>query len=165
MPDGSGPSAPTTLRMRDPGPVTIPFTVDMAINEQISLMQLRQAIGAFNFQLPSTKLTLGQPASRLQANGMINLLEQYLPTQGDSIADVVIRTAVPKWLGDNGLQLKPEIEGNITLLTFDGLQLSIYGQAKFTFVSGKPELSGEFVTGVQIRLQGKASKKQVRRKQ
>jgi len=151
--------------MRNPGPVTIPFTVDMEFNEQISLMQLKQAIGAFNFQLPSTKLTLSQPVSRLQANGMITLLEQTLPTQGDAIADVIISTAVPKWLGDQGLQLKPEIEANLDLLTFAGGQLSIYGEATLTFTTGNPlEAKGELTTGLQIRFKSKAAKKQAKKK-
>ncbi|MGH9119653.1 MAG: hypothetical protein ACRD0A_17785 [Acidimicrobiales bacterium] len=151
--------------MRNPGPVTIPFTVDWEFNEQLSLMQLKQAIGSFNFQLPATKLTLGQTASRLQANGMITLLEMTLPTQDDAIADVIITTAVPKWVADNGLKLKPEIEANYHLLTFGGGTLSIYGEATLEFSTGNPlDGKGSLTGGLQIRWKARAEPKQAKKK-
>jgi hypothetical protein len=165
MPDGSDHPAPTTLRMRDTGPVSVPFTIDVDFDGEVSVAELKQAIGAFNFQLPNSKLTLHQPVSRLQANGMITMLEMQLPTQADAVADVILRTAVPKWKSDNGLTLKPEIEANLNLLTFAGGQLSIYGTGNVEYSTGSQSMKGELTGGLQIRWRAKASKGQAKKSQ
>ena len=165
MPDGSGGQTPTTLKMRKTGPVTIPFTVDWEFTQETSLMQLKQAIDAFNFQLPAAKLTLDKPASRLQANGMITLLEMALPTQGEAIVDVIISTAVPKWIADKGLKIKPELQANYNLLTFGNGTLSIYGEATLDINSGSAlDMKGSLTGGLQIRWRAKAKSGQVKKK-
>jgi hypothetical protein len=142
---------------------TIPFTLETYFSQQVSIVELKQAIDAFNFQLPQTRLTLGQAASRLQTNGMIKLLEMNIPRYGDPIINLVSQTAIA-WAHEKGLQLKPEIEANLNLLKFDWGTLSIYGQGKFDLTTGGPTLNGEFVGGIQIKWQGKVSRGQARQR-
>jgi len=156
------PPTPTTLRMRDPDP--IPFTLRTDFSQPLTFMQLQQAINQFNFQLPQTTLSFAQPVSRLQANGMIKLIELNLPYQGDAIADVVARSSIA-WVHDKGLQLKPEIETNIHLLEFTWGQLSVYGTGRLMFQSAGPSLTGSFEGGLQIRWQGRVKQGQVKRRQ
>jgi len=165
MPDGDSPPTPTTLRMRDPGgPVTVPVTLQLPYSGLISLGNVQNSL--MNFQLqaqPQARLTFGSVVSRLQSMTTITLLDQTLSNQSQVVIDLIFN-GTAGWLGDQGLQLKPDIAAHVHLLNFNDLQITFYGEAKLDFRPMVPSIQSEWIGGgLQIQWGGSLPRGTARR--
>jgi hypothetical protein len=154
MPDDA-PASPTTLRMRNPGSVTVPVTVTLPFAGQVTLADVQDSLQ--NMQLsgkPEAKITFGSTVSRMQANSTITLLDLTLSSQSQVIVDVILK-GTEGWLDDAGRKLNPDVAGHVHLLNFKDLQLTIYGEAKIDVDPKGPSVKTEFVGGgLQIQWGG-----------
>jgi hypothetical protein len=149
--------------MRDPGgPVTIPFTYQLNYG-QTDLAQLQQAIQNFKVQLSPGTLTFNTAVSKLQSLSTITLLEQTLPNQSQLIIDLIAKGTID-WAGNRGLRIKPDLAAHVHLLNYNDLQLTLYGEAKFTVVPSSGTGSIEWIGGgLQIQWGGRLGRGQAQR--
>jgi hypothetical protein len=144
-----------TPRLRDPGLLTIPVTLQLQYPGQTSLGQLQQSLTNFTLQSQPARLTFGQALSRLQSMSTVTFLERTVPTMGDIVVDTIFRGTVG-WAQSNGLRLNPDIETHVHLLNFNDLQLTLYGEVKFELQPMVPSAQLEWIGGgVQINWGGR----------
>lgn len=155
-PGGSGGSGGGTPgggggTLTNPISLQVPFSLQLQY-ANMSLNQLSAQLG--NFQLASTptaRLTFPSSVSRLIGNGGIQLLNTSFPLLGPSIAHLSA-TAAGHWADSQGLVLDARLNGDISLLVFRGITLSVTGQYNFHWAPIPAQGSVDWSAGLNLTI-------------
>jgi hypothetical protein len=96
----------------------------------------------FNLMIPTAKhaqLDYFAPLSKLYANGGLKLFDTTLPQLGPLVFHS-FGTVVPSWTASKGLLLAPQFGGDIGVVPFRGIRITIDGAIGFKTTAGHPPL-------------------------